>query len=227
RETLDCQRDHGGTQRRQDLARGRMRVPHRPRSSAPRRSAAAGSQVPAEPGPPFRRTPATGDSAGFSRHRPAHGHARARIREPLCAPLTPRFATARYGLIASMLETIIFYLLPFSFTILVACIMTCLVSALFLYLNIRRINLAMRHPYLKKYHWEQLPFTVTLDYCPRLTFPRGQAWVLGQANRILAVTDPTDVPMRLRWPSVGFWGGCFLGSVALLVLWPMSLLTMP
>ncbi len=130
-----------------------------------------------------------------------------------------------------MLETITFYLLPFSFTILVACIMTCLVSALFLYLNIRRINLAMRHPYLKKYHWEQLPFTakltVTLDYFLRLTFPRGKVWVLGEANRILADTDPTDVPMRLRWPIVGFWGGCFLGIVALLVLWLMILLTMP
>lgn len=129
-----------------------------------------------------------------------------------------------------MLETVIAYLLPFSFTMLVACVMSCLVSALFLYLNIRRINLAMRHPYLKKYTWEQLPATVklsiTLDYFLRLSFPRAKPWVFGQANRLLAEVEPTDVPIRLRWPVVGFWGGCFLGIIAIAILWLMILLTM-
>jgi len=129
-----------------------------------------------------------------------------------------------------MLETIVTYLLPFSFTILVACVLSCVVSALFLYLNIRRINLAMRHPYLKKYHWEQLPaatkLTITLDYFLRLSFPRSKWWVAGQANVLLAETEPTDISMRLRWPIVGFWGGCFVGIIALLVLWLMILLTM-
>ncbi len=129
-----------------------------------------------------------------------------------------------------MLETIVTYLLPFSFTILVACVLSCVVSALFLYLNIRRINLAMRHPYLKKYHWEQLPaatkLTITLDYFLRLSFPRSKWWVAGQANVLLAETEPTDISMRLRWPIVGFWGGCFIGIIALLVLWLMILLTM-
>lgn len=129
-----------------------------------------------------------------------------------------------------MLETIILYLLPFSFTILVACVMTCVVSALFLYLNIRRINQAMRHPYLKQYQWEQLPatvkLTITLDYFLRLSFPRSKWWVFGQANRLLAEVEPTDISLRLRWPVVGFWGGCFLGIVAMLVMWLMILLNM-
>lgn len=129
-----------------------------------------------------------------------------------------------------MLETVVTYLLPFSFTILVACVLACLVSAFFLYLNIRPINGAMKHPYLKQYRWEQLPatvkLTITLDYFFRLSFPRSKWWVLGQANRMLASTDPTDVPMRLRWPVVGFWGGCFVGIFAMLVLWLMILLSM-
>ncbi len=129
-----------------------------------------------------------------------------------------------------MLESVVTYLLPLSFTVLVACVLTCLVSALFLYLNIRQINAAMRHPYLKKYRWEQMPatakLTITLDYFLRLSFPRGKWWVFGEANRLLAEIEPTDVSMRLRWPVVGFWGGCFLGIIALLVLWLMILLTM-
>lgn len=82
----------------------------------------------------------------------------------------------------------------------------------------------------QEYHWEQLPFTakltVTLDYFLRLSFPRGKKWVFGEANRLLAETDPTDISMRLRWPVVGFWGGIFLGMAAMLVLWAMILLTM-
>lgn len=139
-------------------------------------------------------------------------------------------AIGAYGLIAPMLENIVTYLLPFSFTVLVACILACVVSGLFLYLNIRRINAAMRHPYLKQYRWEQLPFTVkltvTLDYFLRLSFPRSKWWVFGQANKMLAETEPTDISIRLRWPVVGFWGGCFLGIVAMLVLWTSILLTM-
>lgn len=129
-----------------------------------------------------------------------------------------------------MLETVVTYLLPFSFTILVACVLVCAVSGLSLYMNIRRINLAMRHPYLNRYRWDQLPFTVkltiTLDYFLRLTFPRSKWWVFGEANRVLADLDPTDISVRLRWPVVGFWGGCFIGIAAMLVLWATILLTM-
>lgn len=129
-----------------------------------------------------------------------------------------------------MLDTIVTYLLPLSFTVLVACVLTCLVSGLFLYMNIRRINLALRHPYLKQYPWEKLPatvkLTITLDYFLRLSFPRSKWWVIGQANRILSEVEPTEVSMRLRWPIVGFWGGCFVGILAMLVLWLMILLTM-
>jgi len=128
------------------------------------------------------------------------------------------------------METLPAYILSFSFTALVACIMACLVSALFLYLNIRRVNQAMRHPYLKKYRWEQLPatvkLTITLDYFLRLTFPRSKWWVFGQANNLLAEVEPTEISMRLRWPVVGFWGGVFIGIIAMLILWLALLLTM-
>lgn len=128
------------------------------------------------------------------------------------------------------MDSLIPYILSFSFTILVACIMSCVASALFLYLNMRRINQVMRHPYLKKYRWEQLTatikLTITLDYFFRMAFPRSKWWVLGQANKLLAEVDPTEVSMRLRWPVVGFWAGIFIGIVAMLVLWAMLLLTM-
>lgn len=128
------------------------------------------------------------------------------------------------------MESVIPYLLSFSFTILVACIMASLVSALVLYLNIRIINQLMRHPYLKKYRWEQMPatvkLTITLDYFFRLTFPRSKWWVLGQANNLLADVEPTEISMRRRWPVVGFWGGIFIGIVAMLVLWACLLLSM-
>ncbi|MFA7669193.1 MAG: hypothetical protein WCX93_07600 [Burkholderiaceae bacterium] len=92
------------------------------------------------------------------------------------------------------------------------------------------INQAMRHPYLKKYRWEQMPatvkLTITLDYFLRMMFPRSKFWVCGQANRLLADIDPRDISLRLRWPVVGFWGGCFLGILAMLVLWLMILITM-
>ncbi|MFT0850809.1 hypothetical protein VRY85_08505 [Achromobacter sp. F4_2707] len=126
------------------------------------------------------------------------------------------------------MESLIPYILSFSFTILVACIMAFLASGLFLYLNIRRINQVMRHPYLNKYRWEQLPatmkLTITLDYFLRLTFPRAKWWVFGEANKLLAEVEPTEISMRLRWPVVGFWGGVFIGIVAMLVLWAMLLL---
>ena len=126
------------------------------------------------------------------------------------------------------MESVTPYILSFSFTILVACIMCFLVSALFVYLNIRRINLAMRHPYLDKYRWEQLPatvkLTITLDYFLRLSFPRSKWWILGQANRLLAHVEPTEVSMRLRWPIVGFWGGVFVGIIAMLVVWTVLLI---
>lgn len=127
------------------------------------------------------------------------------------------------------MDSVIPYILSFSFTILVACVMCFLASALFMYLNMRRINQAMRHPYLDKYRWEQLPstvkLTVTLDYFLRMTFPRAKRWYFGQVNRLLAHVEPTEISMRLRWPVVGFWGGVFVGIISMLVLW-MALLLM-
>src|SRR5690606_24506540 len=86
----------------------------------------------------------------------------------------------------AMLETIIYFVLPFSFTLMVACALTVLVSALVLYFRVRFINLNLQHPYLKQQTWERYPFsikaTILLDYFLRLSFPKSKFWIAGQAN---------------------------------------------
>ncbi len=130
-----------------------------------------------------------------------------------------------------MLNDIINYTLPFSFTILVACALTCLVSMLMIFLfRIRRINEAMQHPYLKKLPWERHTFgmraTILLDYFLRIMFPRRKKGMAGQANLLLAHIDPTDVPNSLKWPIIGMWGGCLLGLIVMPLLWIMIYLKM-
>ncbi|MFA5490267.1 MAG: hypothetical protein WC284_13780, partial [Candidimonas sp.] len=59
-----------------------------------------------------------------------------------------------------MLETIIFFALPFAFTLLMACALTALVSALALFFKTRLVNQVMQHPYLKQQPWERLPIGI-------------------------------------------------------------------
>ncbi|HEY9573744.1 MAG TPA: hypothetical protein VIR76_11565 [Pusillimonas sp.] len=130
-----------------------------------------------------------------------------------------------------MFETFAFYALPFTFTLLVACALTCLACGIFLLLfRIRATNEAMRHPYLDKHPWERYPLSIRaaifMDYFLRIAFPKSSFWIIGQANRLLAHVQPDDVPSRIKWPLIGFWGGCFMGIAAMLVLWALILLTM-
>jgi len=130
-----------------------------------------------------------------------------------------------------MLTTIILYGLPLSFTLLATCALTCVVSGLVLFLfRLRVTNQTLRHPYLDKQPWERFPFTIKatilLDYFLRLSFPRSKLWVMGEANRLLAHVEPADISGRIKWPLIGFWGGCFLGLAAMLALWGLILLSM-
>ena len=123
-----------------------------------------------------------------------------------------------------MLTNIINYALPFTFTILVACVLTCLLSMLMIFVfRIRRINETMQHPYLKARPWEGYPFgmraTILLDYFLHIALPNRKKGMAGQANRLLAHIDPTDIPTSLKWPIMGMWGGCLLGLIVMPVMW--------
>ncbi|MFA5489485.1 MAG: hypothetical protein WC284_09730, partial [Candidimonas sp.] len=65
-----------------------------------------------------------------------------------------------------------------------------------------------------------------LDYFLRLSFPARRFWIIGHANRLLGHVDPAEVPVRLKWPLMGLWGGCFIGLAAMLLLWSLILLKM-
>lgn len=130
-----------------------------------------------------------------------------------------------------MFDTFVLYALPFSFTLLVACALTSLVSGLVLLLfRLRKTNEVLRHPYLKQHPWERYPLsiraTILLDYFLRLCFPKSKFWIAGQANLLLAHIQPAEVSTRIKWPLIGFWGGCFVGLIAMLLLWGLILLTM-
>jgi hypothetical protein len=130
-----------------------------------------------------------------------------------------------------MFDTLIVFVLPMAFTLLIACALTSIVSGLMLLLfNLRRTNLALRHPYLDQHPWERFPISIRmailLDYFLRLAFPKRRFWIIDDANRRLAHVSPADVPTSIKWPLIGFWGGCFVGLICLLVVWTLLLLKM-
>jgi len=127
-----------------------------------------------------------------------------------------------------MMTDILHFLLPVSFTLLVACALTALVSLVVLLLfKRRRLNQVMRHPYLDKHPWEAFPWriraTILLDYFLRLAFPHRTNWVFGDANRLMAHIAPASVPSALKWPLYGLWFGCWVGLAAMLILWVLLL----
>lgn len=130
-----------------------------------------------------------------------------------------------------MLTTFIQFTLPLAFSLLVVCVITCLVSGLILvFLRRRAINEALRHPYLDLQAWERYPFpmrlAITLDYFLRLNFPNSTFWIAGNANRLLSHVEPNKIPTRIKWPLLGFWGGCFMGIAAMILLWIFIFLKM-
>ena len=115
------------------------------------------------------------------------------------------------------------YIFTFAFSLLVACFFASAVSGLVLFMTHRRINAVMRHPYLEKQAFHQYPLSlqaaILLDYFLRISFPRSSFFLMGHANKLLKDIDPRDVPLSIKWPIVGLWGGCFLGIIAMVVVW--------
>ncbi len=130
-----------------------------------------------------------------------------------------------------MFTTFIHFALPLAFTVMVACVLTSLASGLVLFfLRRRATNEIMRHPYLDHQSWDRYPLPIRLsimmDYFFRLCFPNTQFWIIGNANRLLAHVNPAEVSSRIKWPLIGLWGGCFVGIIAMLVLWCLIFITM-
>jgi len=116
-----------------------------------------------------------------------------------------------------------------SFSLLVACAVVCLVSALYLYLfKLRRANEIMQHPYLARAPYDRLPLSlklaILLDYFLRISFPTSRVWLAGHANEVLAHVNPKHVPTDIKWPLIGLWGGCLLGLPTMLAMWVIVLL---
>lgn len=79
----------------------------------------------------------------------------------------------------------------------------------------REINDYYQHPLLDQIPFKDMQFSmqagVYLDYFLHLLFPKATKGVTGNANLLLKHVDPKVVPLSMRWPIVGFWGGLLLG----------------
>lgn len=115
------------------------------------------------------------------------------------------------------------YVFTFAFSLLVACFAAAAVSGAVMWLTSRRINAAFKHPYLEHRAYHQYPLaiqmSIMLDYFLRITFPKSKWSLAGNANKLLKNVDPRDVPLAVKWPIVGLWGGCFVGLLAIVTVW--------
>jgi len=111
-----------------------------------------------------------------------------------------------------------------SFALMVACLLTCLISGFVLFvLRWRDIHNHFRHPLLEVKPYKQYPFSLqaamTLDYFFHMTFPKVKSGMIGNANHMLRHVDPKELSLSVRWPVAGFWGGCLFGMIAMVVVW--------
>ncbi|WZB77224.1 hypothetical protein WJ972_16480 [Achromobacter insuavis] len=116
-----------------------------------------------------------------------------------------------------------------AFSLFVLCFITCSLSGLVLFfVKSKQINAALKHPYLQHRPFERYPLAIKaaimLDYFFRLMFPGTRFWLIGNANDLLGHVDPKKTPLALKWPIVGFWTSCWLGLIAMIVLWTLLFL---
>lgn len=116
-----------------------------------------------------------------------------------------------------------------SFSLFVPCFITFSLCGLALFFFKReQINAELRHPYLQYRPFKRYPLSIQaaimLDYFFRLMFPHSRFWLIGHANDLLAHIDPKKTPLAPKWPIIGFWGACWLGLIAMIVLWTLLLL---
>lgn len=124
----------------------------------------------------------------------------------------------------------LYYLLGFAFSVLVACLIMVVISGIFLFfVSPRRINDEFQHPYLKARAFQHQPVSIRLaiylDYFLHLMFPKVKSdGLVGNANRMLDHVDARVLPLGVRLPIAAFWGGCFIGILAMLVVWVLTFL---
>ena len=114
--------------------------------------------------------------------------------------------------------------LVYCFSLFIACSFVFFISGAYLLLfKIDQANKLFRHPYLDQRSFKQYPLNIrsmiVLDYFIRLTFPKSTVWIAGNANQLLKHVDPAKIPMDVKWPIIGLWGGCAVGMFAMLSLW--------
>ena len=114
--------------------------------------------------------------------------------------------------------------LTFSFSLFITCSFVFVISGAYLLLfKIKEANTLFKHPYLREKKFNQftisIRLTIILDYFLRLLFSRTNLWFAKNANQLLSHVDPKEIPMSVRWPIVGLWGGCVIGLLSMVTLW--------
>jgi hypothetical protein len=96
-------------------------------------------------------------------------------------------------------------------------------GAYLLLFKIKEANTLFKHPYLREKKFNQftisIRLTIILDYFLRILFSRTNLWFAKNANQLLSHVDPKEIPMSIRWPIVGLWGGCIIGLLSMVTLW--------
>lgn len=62
-----------------------------------------------------------------------------------------------------------------------------------------------------------------MDYFLRLFFPKASWSLATNAHQLLAHVNPEKVPLSIKLPILGLWGGCLLGSLTMIILWVLIL----
>ena len=111
-----------------------------------------------------------------------------------------------------------------TFSLFIACAFAFFVSGAYLLLfKIKKANRLLKHPYLNDRAYGQYPLNIRteilLDYFIRLTFPTSNVWLAANSNHLLAHVDPKSVPMDVKWPIMGLWASCFIGTPIMVTLW--------
>ena len=114
--------------------------------------------------------------------------------------------------------------LTFSFSLFITCSFVFVISGAYLLLfKINEANTLFKHPYLREKKFNQftisIRLTIILDYFLRTLFSRTNLWFAKNANQLLSHVDPKEIPMSVRWPIVGLWGGCIIGLLSMVTLW--------
>jgi len=110
------------------------------------------------------------------------------------------------------------------FSLFIACAFAFFISAAYLLLfKMKKANRLFKHPYLEGRDYAKYPLNIRmeilLDYFVRLMFPTSVVWLAANSNRLLHHVNPKSIPMDVKWPIVGLWGSCLIGTPVMVTLW--------